>query len=313
MSHPKIPNEASVPTTGIDLLNRACESCRKSKTRCLPVESQVSDKCQRCTKADQPCVFTTRIRTRQRNRTDIRVAELEREVRAMRQRLLESTRNQGSRDEPKRPVNHKSGDDPDDWQIPGLQDCPSMLPSQNEANKNAATPPAMENITPSSSEVSTDVITRGIVAYETAMELCRSYSNDLIQHYPAVALDPLCNFDELRRKKPTLFLAVLTAAAGKVAPKLARVLHKETLKIFAEDVFLGGEKSLELVEALTITVLWCFPLDDYEKLNFYQYIHLAATMALDLGIAEDRSTSLDPKEDIEGRRTLLSCYLLCSR
>ena len=51
--------------------------------RCLQDVSLSSVKCQRCAKSNRECVFTEPTKTRRRKRTDTRVAELEREVKAM--------------------------------------------------------------------------------------------------------------------------------------------------------------------------------------------------------------------------------------
>lgn len=61
-------------------LNRACEACRVSKVRCLVVPNSSSSQCQRCAKAGRNCVFAAPAKRRQRKRTDVRVAELEREL-----------------------------------------------------------------------------------------------------------------------------------------------------------------------------------------------------------------------------------------
>src|SRR3954464_13230078 len=66
--------------------NRACDACRQHKVRCLPDDSTSSSSktCQRCFRTDRRCVFTVPQKRKQRKRTDTRVAELEREVQAMR-------------------------------------------------------------------------------------------------------------------------------------------------------------------------------------------------------------------------------------
>jgi hypothetical protein len=73
--------------------HRACAHCRSQKVRCLPEESNPNI-CQRCARTGRPCVFTPVQKRKQRKRTDTRVAELEREMRAMRALLKE--KNDGS-------------------------------------------------------------------------------------------------------------------------------------------------------------------------------------------------------------------------
>src|SRR5271154_3236090 len=68
-------------------VNRACEACRLLKVRCLPDNTSTSAICQRCKKSGRICIYAAPQKRRQRIRTDTRVAELEREIRAMRSLL----------------------------------------------------------------------------------------------------------------------------------------------------------------------------------------------------------------------------------
>lgn len=128
-----------------------------------------------------------------------------------------------------------------------------------------------------------DVIDRGIVSMAKAMELYQNYLDELLPHYPAVPLS--CTMAELRSKKPILFLAVLAASSGASDPSLCRKLNQEIQRIYATKVAIQGSKSLELVQALLVSILWTYPPEKFEDLKFHQQIHMAATMALDLGLA----------------------------
>ncbi|KIX01916.1 uncharacterized protein Z518_07855 [Rhinocladiella mackenziei CBS 650.93] len=65
---------------------RACESCRALKIRCQPAPegstAALQGQCQHCVDISRVCVFKEPSRTRAK-RTDVRVRELEREVRAL--------------------------------------------------------------------------------------------------------------------------------------------------------------------------------------------------------------------------------------
>lgn len=120
-----------------------------------------------------------------------------------------------------------------------------------------------------------DVIDRGIVSAKVAAELFDSYNNQLVQHFPGVLLPPNCTANELRRSKPALFLAVICAACCDYDPDLYGTLFDENSRLFAERVFMAGEKSLELVQALTILSVWYCPPHDLasgQTLRFYQYM-----------------------------------------
>jgi hypothetical protein len=151
-----------------------------------------------------------------------------------------------------------------------------------------------------------------LLSPEQSNQLFESYKNDLVQHYPAVIFPKNATADEIRTSKPVLFQAVVTTASCQLDPNLFRDLFKEMTKIYAERIFINGEKSLELIQSLLLTSVWYCPPDEScgrTNLQFYQYIHMAATMALDLGIGlvVDKSTiSLDEC------RSLLACYINCA-
>lgn len=128
-----------------------------------------------------------------------------------------------------------------------------------------------------------DVIDRGILTMAKATELYQRYLDALLPQYPAVPLS--CTAAELRSKKPILFLAVLAASAGASDSSLNRSLNQEIQRTYATKVSIHGVKSLELVQSLLISILWTYPPDKFEDLKFHQQIHMAATMALDLGLA----------------------------
>ena len=129
-----------------------------------------------------------------------------------------------------------------------------------------------------------DVIDRGILDMAKAKDLYHKYVDELLPQYPAVPLD--CTVTELRSKKPTLFLAVLAASSAASDPSLNRRLNKEIQRVYATKMAIQGLKSLELVQSLLLSILWTYPPDKFEDVKFHQQIHIAATMALDLGLAK---------------------------
>jgi hypothetical protein len=105
---------------------------------------------------------------------------------------------------------------------------------------------------------------------------------------------------------------VVTAASCQLDLMLFRELFQKVTKIYAEKIFIKGEKSLELIQSLILSSVWyCPPEESCGRMNlhFYQYIHMAATMALDLGIGlvVDKATIT-----LDECRSLLACYLNCA-
>ena len=59
----------------------ACDSCRSSKARCIVTQTTPgSEKCNRCVRLGQKCVFSVGKNRRRRKRTDVRVKELEKRI-----------------------------------------------------------------------------------------------------------------------------------------------------------------------------------------------------------------------------------------
>lgn len=188
-----------------------------------------------------------------------------------------------------------------------------------------------------------DVIDRGLLSMLEASQLYFRYTHELVQYFPIVILPEGYDAVDIRRTKPILFLAVIAAASGSSDAALNVSLNKEILQVYADQIVIEGKKSLELIQSMLLTIAWYCPPDNFEELKFYQYIHMAATMALDLGIAkkarstpgyshpsaigsmespgsessrEERIRTNNPQiegELLDSRRTILSCYLNCSR
>lgn len=303
----------------------ACDACRMRKVRCLANEDSRSSKCQRCARASRECVrplpppipscscrdysmgalqklitsqvYTTHSKTRRRKRTDTRVKELEQRVAEM-SFLLEHRRSSST------PSSVEKEDDVVDTQAinsdiggvysfsnsslsPGAstKDDPCVGHgkqqglSQNFPLSNRVWEQNTEDPEPTS-----DVIDRGILNIAKATELYKRYVDALLPQYPAVPLR--CTMAELRSQKPTLFLAVLAASSGASDPSLNRRLNLEIHRVYARKISIQGLKSLELVQSLLVSILWTYPPEKFEDVKFHQQINMAATMALDLGLAK---------------------------
>jgi hypothetical protein len=299
---------------------------------------------------------------KQRKRTDTRVAELEREMRAMRA-LLKEKNDGGSPEETGNLESEgeimqedaRTGDDESYFQ--GLT---GSLPSAHTHSELAAA--GREVLQARQTQQSTtrtsargfsnlvngrklDVVDRGVIPMEVARRLVSYYKLNLYPQYPQVYIP--CSADELRETRPTLFLAVLAAGAESEDVGLANALDKEVLQEYANRSVVQSEKSVELVQALLISAVWYLPPNKFGQLKYYEYIHMAATMAADIGITTRPSKlnrsrfaakhgiptpPMHPSEDvangdlsmsvrasqesegtgnIECRRTFLACYAIC--
>lgn len=163
---------------------------------------------------------------------------------------------------------------------------------------------------------------------ETAERIFSRYVNEICPHFPAVPLLPGTTAREVREKKPLLFLSILAGSShGSTEQLVSQDVQRELTKMlkdqFADIIWRNGEKSLEIVQALQVGVLWYRPPLHYEQHNFYMMVNCAAVMALDLGLGR-RNTPTVMKlavgpfkrchpnaSSIEARRTFLVCYYLC--
>ncbi|KUJ22749.1 uncharacterized protein LY89DRAFT_637013 [Mollisia scopiformis] len=174
-----------------------------------------------------------------------------------------------------------------------------------------------------------DVIDRGVLTADMAAKMFECYIEKMVPHMPAVVFPAGTTAADVRKTTPTLFLAILSAASGSNYPELQRMLTKEVMSIYADRVICNGEKTLELIQALHVSTLWYWPPEHFEELKFYQLIHIAAVMAIDIGMGKKnksskaqssaglwrdhpwRRTPYPDPESIDARRAWLACYFLC--
>ena len=150
-----------------------------------------------------------------------------------------------------------------------------------------------------------DVIDRGVVDVETATKAFNRYRKDMAPLLPFVVFPESTTMSDVRRTKPILFLTILSVAVSVFAPSLQVSLTNEAHRVFADRALVRGQKSLELVQSLLISCMWYSPPDHFEEMKFYQLIHLAAILGMELGMnrrAETRSRALGMWKEIMGRR-----------
>ncbi|KAI0139684.1 hypothetical protein BJ166DRAFT_489392 [Pestalotiopsis sp. NC0098] len=339
---------------------RACEACRGLKVKCEPEPVDVDGPCKRCRKANRACIITQPTRKRQK-KTDSRVAELEKKIDAL-TASLQATR--GVPPTQPLPVGEQNSfnsaqqqhaptvtrewhppqatprePQPQSQYSPEQDSHVSFLPpmvAAGQKRKHTETresTPEVSKVWPASAsnrnEYTTDLVDRGLMTMQQANECFVRYTDHMTQHLPAVVFPAGTTAAEVRKNKPILFLAIIAAASSEM-PQVQRQLVKELVQIFADKIVVYGEKSLELVQALQVGVIWYHPPEHFEELKFYQLVHMGAVMAIDIGLGRKRSSSkqkmipytwkdhplrkhpLPEPTTIESRRAWLACYFLAS-
>jgi hypothetical protein len=167
-----------------------------------------------------------------------------------------------------------------------------------------------------------------LVSPELAERVFLRYVTEICPHFPAVPFAPGTTARDVREKKPLLFLSLLAGSShGSAEQLVSQDVQRELTKMLkdqlADIIWRNGEKSLEIVQALQVAVLWYRPPLHFEQHNFYMMVNCAAVMALDLGLGRKATPnvmklSIGPfrryhpnSSSIEARRTFLVCYYLC--
>ncbi|KAF2822633.1 hypothetical protein CC86DRAFT_300327 [Ophiobolus disseminans] len=167
-----------------------------------------------------------------------------------------------------------------------------------------------------------------LMSPEVAERVFLRYVNEICPHFPAVPFPPGTTAREVREKKPLLFLSLLAGSShGSAEQLVSQDAQRELTKLLkdqlADIIWRNGEKSIEIVQALQVAVLWYRPPLHFEQHNFYMMVNCAAVMALDLGLGRKATPnvmklSIGPfrryhpnSSSIEARRTFLVCYYLC--
>lgn len=356
--NPNDPNDLKRP--------RACEACRQLKVKCELDDHSPTGACKRCAKADRQCIITAPSRKRQK-KTDSRVAELEKKIDALTATLAARGGSEPDamvehpvhQSHPPPPPSHPPPVYADQWsggQRPqhSSQSPPaaphgvkrkigneydyagfggdlhksstsSYHPSKTSAPQYNAMydlPRRDDNDYPSM-----DPITQGLLDTHTAKKCFERYMAEMCYHLPIVVFPANTKWEEVRRTKPILFLAVLAVASGTFRPDLQTRLISEVTRLLADRIVYRGEKSMELVQTLQCITTFYQPPEKYEELNFNQLIHVAAVMALDLGMGKrfkkgslalwrshtENKRPLPDPNSAETRRAWLGCYYMCSK
>ncbi|EOA90318.1 uncharacterized protein SETTUDRAFT_103147 [Exserohilum turcica Et28A] len=317
-------------------LNRACEACRISKVRCLVNPDASSTQCQRCAKANRACIFAPPAKRRQRKRTDVRVTELEKEIQQMRSLLKANSHASHDVSE------HESGDAESDEQANAREEETASTSQRKSSTGTAAAPTrfgsfaAPSNKPPMADPLANsapkdflgssenDIIDRGVISEDLARELFSIWRKELVAACPGITIPKHWSVFDLRENKPALFHAIMAAAAHSKGSALSDRLHEEAVLLYARSAFIKGEKSVQAIQALLVTVAYYSPSKTPGQLQIHQWINMAASMALELGLTSKPRTheqlpkrairSLQkissPEELLEHCRTIILLYIV---
>lgn len=144
-----------------------------------------------------------------------------------------------------------------------------------------------------------------IISPEMAATIFTRYTTQLAPHLPAVVFPPGTTAEQIFKEKPILYVCILSAAShGSLSPEISKQITREAIGAIADCVVRNGAKSLELIQAMQVTALWYKPPEKAEQTNFYQIIHMAAVMALDIGLGK----RFNPAKAKRGKMPIIATY-----
>ena len=278
-SHPSVDGMTSSPAK--KAYKHACERCRTSKLKCTLGSVKDTGKCDRCLKTRSECIFEPLASRQRRKRTDARVTSLEKELNSMKSMLN------------------------------NLQDSRSVSEQEQASLSKHMELVSMDNAYSLASE-NTDTAFQDLIPESLAAQLFKDFVDRVLPQYPLVEIPD--SFDDTCRSKPRLVLAAIAAASSAQDPDLFKKLHSHAAREIIEAAVFRGEKSVELVQSIMILAIWYCPPDDVRTLTFYQWFHIAGTMAMQLGLGghtNQRDLQLLSNK-LEHWRTMFSVYECCS-
>lgn len=270
---------------------RACLACRRMKTRC-EVDEALGNACKLCIRARRQCIMQTIPRRRKRKTTE-RVADLEHKINEL-TALLAANESNASSDTRSLPTG-------------------ATVSSQTQES-------SPEQITQQEKTLFAEAVDRGLLNWQTACKAFDRYKHDMCQRLPFVVFPASSEANCVKEQQPLLFFAIVTAALSTMRTTVDSELSDMLTKDLASRIMYRGERSLELVQTLLIHVSWYARAKQMRELNFNQMVHIASTMALDIGlgrrshiVAPNQDSDPHPLESLAGRRAWLGCYYAATR
>ena len=270
--------------------SRACIACRRMKTRC-EIDEALGTACKLCIRARRQCIMQSIPRRRKRKTTE-RVADLEKKIDAL-TALLAANEPSTSGD----PTPKSAGDD-------------SSAQAKTSDSDQAS----------SSKTLIAEALDRGLLDWNTACESFDRYKLRMCAYFPFVVFPDTSDAKMVKDQQPLLFFAIVTVAITSMGKNVDSELGDMLTKDLALRIMYRGERSLELIQTILVHISFYTRAKHMRELNFNQMVHIASTMALDIGLGRRSHKSVskdsaDPNqlESLAGRRAWLGCYYAATR
>ncbi|KIW87089.1 uncharacterized protein Z519_12386 [Cladophialophora bantiana CBS 173.52] len=283
-------DDATAPKARTVRSSRACITCRRMKTRC-EIDEALGNACKLCIRARRQCIMQDIPRRRKRKTTE-RVADLEQKINAL-TALLRANETSSPGDHGKHPT---------------------------VCSDSAGTSASNEQTSAKSDKtLIAKALSRGLLDWETACKAFDRYKDEMCRYFPFVVFPSTSDAIAVKQQQPLLFFAVITVGLASMQTTVDAELCDMLIKDLALRVVYNGERSLELVQTLIVHITFYGRAKNMRDLNFNQMVHMASTMALDIGLGRrPHKSSLtqynDPHqlESPAARRAWLGCYYMAT-
>jgi hypothetical protein len=207
----------------------------------------------------------------------------------------------------------------------------TTLLSATESNSNNPTPKSGAGSVPTargsgsesdpSSETLIDrALNRGLLDWQTVCTAFDRYKYQMCQFFPFVVFPPETDPAMVKEQQPLLFFAIVNAATASIHSPSKSELADMLAKDLALRIMYKGERTLEIIQTLLVHVSFYARPRHTRELNFNQMVHIASTMALDVGLGRRSHKSLSSQtpgqhqlESLASRRAWLGCYYSATR
>ena len=311
----------------------ACQSCRKSKTRCFTDTLERLGKCRKCHMRGTECQWKEISKTRKRVKTNARISELESKLSSLTSVMSNLKQRHSGADSvdrtPKEAPVHRisrARSNEQAYDIVGISDEENG-PNSPDADSSAAARDHLRacSIMSEQSNVGSASFSESPrLPVNTRKRLLSCFIDNLLPQYPIIRVPDSTPFEALETSRPYCVNAMVTAACGVSEPALFEAMHQFNVQSLSQSVFVEAKKNIDLLQALIITAVWRYPPPNLESLNISQWVHAACTMAMDLGLGGKSSwqalnqditefSQVLTEAMLERYRTMFGVYLTCSR
>ncbi|KAL7622410.1 hypothetical protein AAE478_007915 [Parahypoxylon ruwenzoriense] len=275
---------------------RACVTCRNMKIKCVSVPG--SKDCENCLRFSRPCQDPgppkARIKTSQK------FSELEKKIDAL-TTALDSERRRNKQSLGQITTEEQWSRTPDS----NIRDNDDLSPRRQDRDLESAIDNARVD-----TATSGDAIGQGLIDMPTAVLLFNHWNLRMRPLMPVVWFPPEEDVYILRTAKPTLLLVIMTVASTSIRPSLVPRLLARLNETLAQEVFIQGARSLDLLQAMILFSQYYIQPPHIKTFALPHHIYSAVVMSHDLALDDilKRNEKGNERKTEEACRTLLAVY-----